>query len=429
MPVSARAVIVRRRLLGALVLVGAVVAVVLLWKRPDPFATREVIRADVANASGLAAIGAEVRVAGVPVGKVTGISRAGNVAQLTLTIDPSAGVVHRDATIALRPRMMFEGTAYVQLDLGSPAAAPIGRAVIPVSQSSVYVPLDDALSVLRAPTRANVRTVAGGLAGLLSASTPAQLRDAIAAGPALTADTAAVARAARGPDATELRSAVSSYANVASAVASRVPALESTLRATDDTFAALNAAGDRPLDRALGALGATVNDVRAGARASSAIVGELQGLIPRLDPGVAQLPETIAAVRPLLRRSVPAMAELSPALGEIETALTGARQGASPALAAIRATQPIFEIYQDTLLNALSQQTDLGDPAYLAFLGLFAGGGGASRPFGVDGQGHLMRFGLRFLTGAGQPLPPCTLVQAVSPSVAAELETAGGCTP
>jgi hypothetical protein len=40
-----------------------------------------------------------------------------------------------------------------------------------------------------------------------------------------------------------------------------------------------------------------------------------------------------------------------------------------------------------------------------------------------------MRFGLRFLTGAGQPLPPCTLLAKVSPSVTAALEAAGGCTP
>jgi hypothetical protein len=40
-----------------------------------------------------------------------------------------------------------------------------------------------------------------------------------------------------------------------------------------------------------------------------------------------------------------------------------------------------------------------------------------------------MRFGLRFLTGAGQPLPPCSLLERASPALAAQLENAGGCTP
>ena len=43
-------------------------------------------------------------------------------------------------------------------------------------------------------------------------------------------------------------------------------------------------------------------------------------------------------------------------------------------------------------------------------------------------NGHFMRFGLRFLTGVGLPLPPCSLLAVVSPAVAAALETAGGCT-
>jgi hypothetical protein len=45
------------------------------------------------------------------------------------------------------------------------------------------------------------------------------------------------------------------------------------------------------------------------------------------------------------------------------------------------------------------------------------------------GQGHFMRFGLRFLTGVGIPLPPCTLLGQVNQTLADELSSAGGCTP
>jgi hypothetical protein len=114
--------------------------------------------------------------------------------------------------------------------------------------------------------------------------------------------------------------------------------------------------------------------------------------------------------------------------GDAQRALAGGSRSAGPARSAIAALQPTLDIFERTLLTALEQPTDLGDPAYLAFLGLFAGGGGASRPFGVDGEGHFMRFGLRFLTGAGQPLPPCTLLAKLSPSLARTLAAAGGCT-
>ena len=65
--------------------IAMAVIVLLVWQRPDPFATPRLVRADVADASGLTVIGADVRVAGVPVGKVTGVARVGNVARLTLT--------------------------------------------------------------------------------------------------------------------------------------------------------------------------------------------------------------------------------------------------------------------------------------------------------------------------------------------------------
>jgi ABC-type transporter Mla subunit MlaD len=424
-----RRAIGRRRLLGLLVLLGAVLVTVLLWQRPDPFASRETVRANVTDADGLAPIGADVRVAGTPVGKVTGVARSGNVARLTLTLDSDAGVVRRDATIALRPRLMFEGTAYVELKLGSPTAPPLGSGVLPATQSSTYVPLEDALSVLRARTRGDVHTLARTAAGLLRPPATLQLRQTIAAAAPLETDAAVVARAALGPHAGELRTAVSSLGHVASAVAAQSPALTVTLGEAARTAAALDTGSGQPLDESIGALPATAANLNTGATAAATVVGRLQALVPRLQPGVAELTPTLAAIRPVLQRAAPVLSAFSPLLTQIQTALTGARRGASPALAAIGALRPTLGIFKSTLLSALEQRTDLGTPAYLAFLGLFAGGGGASRPFGVGGQGHFMRLGLRYRTGPGQPLPPCTLLAQVSPALATALETAGGCTP
>jgi ABC-type transporter Mla subunit MlaD len=428
MPIRNRRAVLRRRLLGALVLILVATAAVVLWKRPNPFANRQTVRADIADADGLAPIGADVRVAGVPVGRVTAIARAGRVARLTLSIDSSVGEIHRDATIALQPRMMFEGTAYVALTPGSPTAPPLGHRVIPTAHSTTYVPVDDALSVLRAPVRHDVGAIAQTASGVLSHDAPSQLRDTIAAAPDLTRQAAAVGSAARGTHATELRSAVGSLARVASAVAEQSPAVRSSLQTSTRTAAAADVNGGGPLGQALDALPATAAELRTGADATTTIVERAQRLIPQLDPAARELAPTIAAVRPLLRRTTTVTRALGPVLSDAQTALAGAARSARPARSAIAALQPTLGIFQHTLLAALAQPTDLGDPAYLAFLGLFAGGGGASRPFGVDGQGHFMRFGLRFLTGAGQPLPPCTLLAKVSPSLAKTLAAAGGCT-
>src|SRR3954469_2700685 len=116
----------RRRALGALVLVAAVAGALLAWQRPDPFSGERTVRALFADAGGIAPVGAEVRMAGTPVGKVTDRERRGDLALVTMKIDGGAGPIHRDATAALRPRLMFEGTAYVDLTAGSPTAPELG---------------------------------------------------------------------------------------------------------------------------------------------------------------------------------------------------------------------------------------------------------------------------------------------------------------
>lgn len=428
MPVSHRPALIRRRLLGALALVSLAAAVLLLWQRPNPFATTQTVRADVTDAGGLAAIGADVRVAGVPVGHVTAIRRDGALARLTMTVDPGAGEVHRDASVSLRPRLLFEGTAYVELTLGTPSAPALGGHVIPVAHSSIYVPLDDAISVLNGRTRGNVQAIVRTFGPFASSAASSQLRDTLSAAPGLTSDAAVVAAAARGPGQSALGGAVRSFAGVAAAIASQSPSLSSGLDSSSRTFAALGTQRGTPLEATLSAMPATAARLVSGAGAASALVSQLARLVPSLEPGVHQLEPAIDRVRPLLRQSTPVLAAWTPLLTDAQRMVAGVRRGAGPALGAIAAIAPTLQMFQSTLLSALEQRTDLGDPAYLAFLGLFAGGGGASRPFGVDGQGHFMRFGLRFLTGAGRPLPPCTLLQKVSPPIATKVQTAGGCT-
>jgi len=41
--------------------------------------------------------------------------------------------------------------------------------------------------------------------------------------------------------------------------------------------------------------------------------------------------------------------------------------------------------------------------------------------------GHFMRFYFRFMSAAGWPLPPCTLLAAASPQLAAALAAEGIC--
>jgi ABC-type transporter Mla subunit MlaD len=421
--------VTRRTLLGALTLLVAVAAVWLLYTKPNPFASTETVRAVFTDADGIAPIGADVRVAGVPVGHVTGVSRYGSDALVTMTLGSSAGIVRRDAQASLRPRLMFEGTAYVQLTLGSPGSAALGHRTLPVSQTSTYVPLADVMSVLTPRFRTDVHTLASVTASLSTGDTPAEIRNTLSAAPALTSNAAVISRAAQGPSGTDLGVAVRSLSSVSAAAASESPALGSMLGSAADTFAAATTDDGAPLGTAIDQLPSTVDSLQSGAGAASAITQRAGTLVDDLEPSAGELTPTINLVRPLLRQAVPVADALSPDLRSALVAIKGAAAGASPALGAVKALEPTLDIFHNTLIAALQKQTDLGDPAYLAFLGLFAGGGGASAPYGVDGEGHFMRFGLRFLTGAGLPLPQCTLLEQAAPTLASLLESFGGCTP
>ncbi|WP_040599927.1 hypothetical protein, partial [Patulibacter medicamentivorans] len=112
---------------------------------------------------------------------------------------------------------------------------------------------------------------------------------------------------------------------------------------------------------------------------------------------------------------------------------------AAPATRALVARlAPTLRTLDGSLLPALAKPTPtLGLPSYLAFLNMFAGGGGASRYFqpadprnGLQqGEGHFMRFQIRFLTGLGVPLPPCATISGLDAGLGKLLSGLELCTP
>ena len=417
-----------RRAIGLLLSVVALVAVALLWLKPDPFADHTDVHARFADVSGLAAVGADVRVGGVKVGKVSERRRAGDGAELTLRLDGDAPEIHRDARAALRPTLLFEGRAYIDLQPGSASAPALGGGVVPQSRTSVYVPLADALEVLDRPNASHLRGVLAEGRRTLDAPSQRALADVLRNGPQLTTTLARSARAARGPHATELRTAVAHLAATSDAVAARSRALPELVDSGAVTLDALD--GGHQLDAALAQLPATVTRLRAGSVALQRTVTTLRPLARELRPALRAAVPTVDALRPVLRAATPTLRRATPLLADLHAGLDAGRRAAAPARRLIAATNPTLDVLEGSLLGALERKTALGTPAYLAFLGLFSGGGGASRPFGIGGaDGHFMRFGFRFITGLALPLPPCDLLVKASPQLAQLFSKVGGCTP
>lgn len=410
----------RRRALGAVLLLGTIVAAILAWQRPNPVSGERTVRAAFADAGGIAPVGAEVRMAGTPVGRITGRERSGDEAIVTMKLDGDAGPIAHDATAELRPRLMFEGTAYIDLTAGTPGQPALGDAVLPASQTSTYVSLSDTFDVLGPQPAAALRTDARELRRTLSPT--ASLRGTLHTAPGLTRDLAGASTAALGPHGDDLRTAVAGAARTAAAVSERRADLLPLAEGARRTAEAADRAG---LTTSLDRLPAVTADLDTGGHALAGTLARLHVLADAARPGAERLAPALRAVRPLLREARPVVRAARPFVDDLDAALRSAG-GASPAAqAAVDAVVPTVAIFTGGLLSALERKTSLGTPAYVAFMGLFAGGGGASRPF--DAGGHFMRFGFRFLTGAGSPAPPCAWLAAANQQLADALHQIGGC--
>src|SRR3954449_11920748 len=99
--------------------------------------------------------GSPVRIAGVNVGKVKKVERAGSsdAAVVTMEIDKKGLPIHKDATLKIRPRIFLEGNFFVDLKPGTPGAPTLGDGdTLPIAQASTPVQLDQVLTALQSDT-------------------------------------------------------------------------------------------------------------------------------------------------------------------------------------------------------------------------------------------------------------------------------------
>jgi phospholipid/cholesterol/gamma-HCH transport system substrate-binding protein len=83
--------------------------------------------------------------------------RDGDATTVTFTVDGAGRPIHDDAFASIRPRIFLEGNFFVELDPGSPSAPDMDSgATIPVSRTSTAVQLDEVLTALQSPTRADL---------------------------------------------------------------------------------------------------------------------------------------------------------------------------------------------------------------------------------------------------------------------------------
>jgi phospholipid/cholesterol/gamma-HCH transport system substrate-binding protein len=150
-------------------------------KFANPFANHFTIHAVFSSANGLNS-GAPVRIAGVDVGKVTGVSAIGGnssngggqqAAEVTMVVNSNGLPIHSNATFWIRPRIFLEGNFFVDLFPGTPAS-PIVKDdhVFPITQAEEPVQIDQLLTSLQLNTRQNLQTLVDELGKALKVGGP-----------------------------------------------------------------------------------------------------------------------------------------------------------------------------------------------------------------------------------------------------------------
>ena len=362
-----------------------------------------------------------VRVAGVDVGKVTGIQRNGSTALVKMEIESKGLPIHSDATVKIRPRIFLEGNWFVEMQPGSPSAKTLSSgSTLPSTQSSDPVQIDQVLDALNTDTRKNLQDFLIGYGDALTRKPSAadnaeqdpEVRNVNAAealnktlGRATAAERggAVINQAIGGTEPHDLSKLVLSIGKVTAALNVHEQQL-GELIGNFNTFFKIFATQSTSLRHAVAVLPSSLHNINAGLRELDAAFPSIRSFAIGILPGVKNTPQTVAATLPWI-----AQVEASLAPNELGGVAKGL-QAATPQLALLTSEQIPFqqqtELFNKCLSNVLipAGNTKLQDGSatsgvedYKEFWYSLTGLSGIGQSF--DGNGTMSRF----LLGSGGP--------------------------
>jgi phospholipid/cholesterol/gamma-HCH transport system substrate-binding protein len=356
--------------MGAAVLVIALIVVYFGFTKHVPFKHGFRLKAVFSTAVNVRS-SSPVRVAGVDVGKVSGVAREGNAGLVTMEIESNGLPIHSDATVKIRPRTFLEGNWFVELQPGSPSASRLSSgATLPITQTSDPVQLDQVLDALNTDTRANLQNFLIGLGDgftrrpnaaenaeqdpAVSGLNGAQaLNKAYQEGPASLRGAAVLNQAVTGTDPHDLSKLVASIGKVTAALNVHEQQLGELIVNTNAFFRAF-AAQATPLRTTVAELPSSLGAIDRGLASLSAALPPTRTFALDILPGVKATPAAIAAQLPWIEQ---VKASLAPSeLGGVAEGLVAA----APSLAQLNSEQtPLYR--EADLFNKC--QTNLIFPA------------------------------------------------------------------
>lgn len=370
------------------------------------------LKATFANSANIA-LNSPIRIAGVDVGKVIGTERNGDATTVTFTVDDAGRPIHDDAFAAIRPRIFLEGNFFVDLDPGSPSAPELDDGgTIPVSHTATAVQIDEVLTALQAPVRADLSRLLESYGTALTHEPTAEedrtqlpevkgktgaeaLNGAFRYGGDAGRYSAQVTDALTGTHPRDLSRLVAGAGRAFGAFASRQRDLQGLI-VNFNTFTGALANQSANLTETIRLLAPTLRVTRSSLVSLNRTLPPLRTYAIQLTPAVAELPDLISASKPWLAQVRPLLSGregggAARLLRESTPGLAGAAQaGKEVALPQLnRLSLCSTRVLVPTANQTINDRFSTGGPNYREFFFNLVNFAGAAQNF--DGNGPYLR--------------------------------------
>jgi len=370
------------------------------------------VRATFANSANIAN-NSPVRIAGVEVGKVVSSERDGDATTITFTVDEAGQPLHTDAFATVRPRIFLEGNFFIELSPGSPSAPDLSSGdTIPVGHTATAVQIDEVLSALQSPVRADLSHLLDSYGNALKHQPTAaedlnqlpEVRGVTGAGALNGAFkyggdagrySSVVTNALLGTQQRDLSKLVASAGRTFNAFASNQEDLQGLIT-NFDVFTGALANQSTNLATTVHLLAPTLQVTHTSLVDLNKTLPPLRTYAIELRPAVAELPELISASKPWIAQVRPLLSGkegggLAKLLAESTPGLAGAaREGKRSALPQTnRLSLCTTQVLVPTANQVINDRFSTGGPNYREFLYLLTDFAGAAQNF--DGNGPYLR--------------------------------------
>jgi len=354
-----------------------------------------------------------VRIAGVDVGEVTEVGRAGSATEITFTVQDKGRPIHDDALAQIRPRIFLEGNFFVDLDPGSPSAEEMdSEATIPISRTSTSVQLDEVFTALQSPVRADLGHLLHGFGtALMHEPTAAEdatqlpevkgktgaegLNGALYYGGPAGRYAAQVTNGFLGTSPGDLSRLVAGAGRAFGALANREEDLQALI-VNFDTFTGALAAQSTNLAATFQRFAPALATARTSLVSLNRTLPPLRAYSLELSDAITALPSTIAAAKPWLAQAYPLLSGreaggVARLLQEGTPGLAGAAQAGKAITIpqANRLSLCTTNVLVPTADQTINDRFSTGGPNYREFFYYLVNFAGVTQNF--DGNGPYLR--------------------------------------